>query len=116
MGMFDYVRCEYKEMPLEHRELSYQTKSLYSCMENYLIDKDGILFVEQYETEEVDNPEYDPTKRFSFPKIMEKKNIEWVERPITDTIRFYDIDDDGNRIQYIATYVKGKLVHFGIEE
>ena len=116
MGMFDYVKCEYKEMSPEHRALSYQTKSLYSAMEEYKIDEDGKLWILQYETEEVDNPDYDPTWRFSFPKISTRKNIEWVERPITDTIRFYDIDDDGKRLQYVATYVKGKLVHFEFEQ
>jgi hypothetical protein len=117
MGMFDEIKCEYREMPAEHRARTYQTKSLYNCLENYRIDEDGKLWAEQFEIEEVDNPDYDSTKRFSFPKIQERKNIEWVERPMTQTIRFYDFDDENYvRLQYVATYVKGKLVHFEKEE
>jgi hypothetical protein len=110
MGLFDTVTCKYKEMPKEHQELVYQTKSLYSALDKYLIDEEGKLFIEQFEIITKKNPDYDPDKFLSFEEIQEKVNKEWIERPITDTIVFYA--SDGVWIEYSAAYVKGELVHF----
>ena len=116
MGMFDYVKCDYSEMSEEDRKRDYQTKSLYSALENYLIKEDGSLWVETYEEELVDNPTFDLSKEediFNQKQIFARKNVQWLPRPITDTIIFYDYDDETNdRIEYKAQYTEGKLTYF----
>lgn len=107
MGMFDTIVCYYSEMPEEHRGVEFQTKSLYSCMEEYKIDENGILWIEDFGIEEMPNNNYDPDKTFSFKTITRKINTRWIEfRKFTKTINMYTTINS-KWVEYSITYENG---------
>jgi hypothetical protein len=93
MGLFDYVRCQYK-LPTRLKNAqarTYQTKSLYSALESYEIRADGTLW-------------------------HEAPHRPWYQLPtFTGEIRFYDVIEQAKRrnregwIEFTAKFVDGRL-------
>jgi hypothetical protein len=73
MGLFDNIRCKYKlPMPDDLMELRdfkfneevFQTKDLECAMDFYVIEEDGTLWHEEYDTEDRSNPNAKGFERF----------------------------------------------------
>lgn len=109
MGMFDELRCEYP-LPAEGANaLEYQTKDTPAqWMDFYLIDKDGQLFHEEYDTEDRSDPGATGWKALA--GCATRVNQRMVrDDDFTGEIRFYDIPGDGQWIEFSSYFIKGKL-------
>lgn len=114
MGMFDYLTCEYP-LPIKGaNKYSYQTKDTPAqYLDNYLIDKDGQLWHEDYDIEDRSNHNAKGFKRFI--GCMTKVNKRLVKEDFTGEIRFYTISEFGDKkyfwIEFSSYFVNGKLKH-----
>ena len=130
MGMFDTVYCE-KKLPLtkeikkafpdkDWTKEDFQTKSLDSTMSSYYIKKNGYLYTEKVEGENVrimTEAEERKTRKqgkFCWPYEFVETSRKSVKELITETINFYSYEEDeeGNTwdIEFDAEIVKGKVV------
>jgi hypothetical protein len=118
MGMYDSIDCQYTlPMPEDPKgytgSYGFQTKDFECALDIYIIDKDGQLSVERRETEWIEG---DPNGKTFLEKTGYGKTVKtWLE-PLnnTCTIQFYDYRHSNNTdydywIQYVATFVGGKL-------
>lgn len=105
MGMFDSVRCYYREMSEEDQERGYQTKDLNNALDNFEIREDGSLWILEFE-------EFWRTNQENGKEEYIRENERWIpEESITDTIVFYDYED-GESIDYKVQWTNGKLTYF----
>ena len=128
--MFDTVYCE-KKLPLtkeikkafpdkDWTKEDFQTKSLDSTMSSYYIKKNGYLYTEKVEGENVrimTEAEERKTRKqgkFCWPYEFVETSRKSVKELITETINFYSYEEDeeGNTwdIEFDAEIVKGKVV------
>lgn len=94
MGMFDYIDCEYPLPDGFGVKEGYQTKSLSRTLSNYLITKDGKLFLIQdgiWQTYEINDPRRDQV----FDPIWQEK--------FTGEIKFYGFNLIGGTKGFFAT-------------
>ena len=117
MGMFDTMRVEvkmpgYTEIPDEE----FQTKSLDSCMDRYVITATGELYREVWQYEWVEN-ETSPLKGY-----MKKVEGSYRREYLTDfhgDIIFYTSHprtENGIWRDYIARFTEGKLSRIWYED
>jgi len=114
MGMFDTVRCEYEGMSEVDRHRTYQTKDFDSALDLYMIDKEGVLWREDYNIEDRSDPNAEGLEKIV--GMMTKTNLHMTPVELTDTFHFYDYDDEVGMITYKAQYTEGKLTYFQKEE
>jgi hypothetical protein len=117
MGMFDYLRCDYK-LPINGaNQRMYQTKDTpEQFLDLYVIDENGNLLHEDYEIEDHSDPNAEGLMRFA--GCMTRINKHLVNEDFTGEIRFYtpavpfdkDIEDCG-WIEFSAYFVGGLLKH-----
>lgn len=108
MGMFDYITCEYGEVP----DIEYQTKDTDSqYLERYKIDADGALWHEYREYKWEPDPERkNDDGLLAFVGALKTTLKEW--RKLDDfrgEIVFY-ADKGGEWFEYSALFDKGKLI------
>lgn len=129
MGMFDTVYCE-RKLPLtkeikkafpnkDWSKQDFQTKDLDNTMTSYYIKKNGYLYTEKVEGENVrviseeDEKKIKKQGKWCWPYKFVESSRTSVREEITTAINFYDYDDDeqGNTwdIEFNAVFVKGKL-------
>lgn len=96
MGMFDYIRYKGK---------TYQTKDTPNqWLDTYEIRDDGTLWVENYDSEWVDEPEA------ILGGYFRDKNHRWEQlEDFTGEIFFYEYDGKGTDIEISSYFIKGKL-------
>lgn len=89
MGMFDTVICLYPLPGLDFPLDSFQTKSLYCGLENYVIDHDGFLY-----------------------KMDRRDNRLLAVSYDGDMVFYTGVEISGTRywIQYKAEFIQGKMV------
>ena len=130
MGMFDTIYCE-RKLPLtkeikkafsnkDWAKTDFQTKSLDNTMTSYYIKRNGYLYWDRVEGENVrviseeEEKKIKKQGRFCWPYEFVEKSRVSEKVIITDTINFYDYneDDEGNTwdIEFDAEIVKGKLI------
>ena len=100
MGMFDYLKCEYKLVDLPQRvidawdgveNIAFQTKDTpnqYMCL--YKIDHDGILWEEQTEKEWIESKTPDAESIFDRMGHMKTISRTWVKTDFSGCINFYE--------------------------
>lgn len=113
--MFDYLKCEYPIGHAETQDLLFQTKSLDSTMDTYRIDKDGVLWVEEYDIEDRSNPNAKGIERWF--GSMTRVNIR--EVPMPDFIGEIEFHTDYGQkkpngfgegyVSFSSYFIKGKL-------
>jgi hypothetical protein len=111
MGMFDTVKCYYSEMEDGHSDLEFQTKDLECLMDYYVLDKDGSLFIEEYDVEDKSDPNAEGLARII--GCMSKTNEKLVRSDLTDTFTMYAKDEgDEEWIVYKVQVTRGQLTYF----
>jgi len=109
MGMFDDLRCEYPLPVPGANDLSYQTKDTPAqWCDLYVIRKDGTLCHEQYDEEDHSDPNAEGFMRFVGSAARVNKRLVPVEN-FTGEIRFYDLPEPGEWIEFSSYFVAGKL-------
>lgn len=107
MGMFDDLRCDYPLPAAGANALRYQTKDTPAqWCDLYVIDADGQLLHEQYDTEDRSDPNAEGLMRFAGCMTRVSKRLV----PVTDftgEIRFYGGDCDW--VEFSSYFVGGKL-------
>ena len=117
MGMFDYIKCEIKlpdnTLP-DGRE--FQTKSLDSAMENYVITVKGELYREVWDHEWVENPK-SPIGG-SFNKVEGSYRREYLTDFHGDIIFYTSTPMTESRIwrDYTARFTEGRLTRIWYED
>lgn len=110
MGMFDYVRCEYK-MPVEIPLDGWQTKDTpRQSLDTYTIREDGTLWVQEYDIEDHSDPSADGIRAFA--GCMTRVNHRDVPCDMTGEVIFYKFEDDAKRqgwIEISAQFKDGVL-------
>jgi len=127
--MFDTVLCE-RKLPLtkeikkafpnrDWSKADFQTKDLDNTLSTYYIKKNGYLYTEQVEGEnvrimtEAEEKKIKNQGKFCWPYKYVESSRTSIKEKITNTINFYSYDDDekGNTwdIEFDAEIVKGKL-------
>jgi hypothetical protein len=102
MGMFDYLKCDYK-LPIDGVENEvWQTKSTPAqFLDNYEIRRVGTLWHEEYDIEDRSDP--NATGLMRFKGSLTKVNKRWVyEEKFTGEIVFYTIKD--NKFINVSAY------------
>jgi hypothetical protein len=91
MGMFDTVSCEYPLPDPRHQGLEFQTKSLESLLDHYLITGDGRLM-----------------RLARHHGVGPERDVEW---PIHGDLVFYTSEDTPERtwIEYVARFTHGRV-------
>ena len=91
MGLFDTVRCDYPLPDHRHQDLSFQTKSLESLLEDYTITQEGRLI--RHAWRGGDRP---------------ARDIEW---PIHGDLRIYTSETWGEKVwvEYIVRFTHGRV-------
>lgn len=127
MGMFDTIKCYYP-LPIEGiNTTEFQTKDTPSQMcDLYEIRKDGSLWHQTYDVEDksprkkwIDSNPGKPEPEWTlldFCGCMSRVNLDWEPCCITKEIRFYDVTDNGELIEFSANFVKGILTSIKIRE
>jgi hypothetical protein len=129
MGLFDTIIVK-RKLPLtkeikkafpnkDWTKEDFQTKSLDNTMTSYYIKKNGFLYTEKVEGEQVrtmteaEEKKIRKQGRFCWPYKFVEHSRESVKEIITDTINFYSYenDEEGNTwdIEFDAEIIKGKL-------
>ena len=129
MGLFDTVYCE-RKLPLTKQikkafpdkdwsKADFQSKSLDNTMSAYYIKKNGFLYTEKVEGEnvrimtEAEEKKVKKQGKFCWPYKYVESSRTSVKETITASVNFYDYSDDreGNTwdIEFDAEFVKGKL-------
>jgi hypothetical protein len=100
MGMFDTITCLYPDtgIDLDISKMQFQTKDLERALDHYTIDKDGQLWVEQYELQ--------PS---STGRGLKKVNRRWEQSAYTGRINFYDYLEPRGWIEFTTVFSFGKL-------
>jgi hypothetical protein len=130
MGLFDTVLCE-RKLPLtkeikkafpnrDWSKADFQTKDLDNTLSTYYIKKNGYLYTEQVEGEnvrvmtEAEEKKIKKQGKFCWPYKFVEKSRTSVKEEITNTVNFYSYDDDEANntwdIEFDAEFVKGKLI------
>lgn len=130
MGMYDTIICKYN-LPMPENPKGYtgtttfQTKDFECGLQEYTIQEDGSLWIEERETEYVPG---NPNAKNFWEKMGRIETIEsWLEPlKITQTIEMYDYQHvkDGDydyEIEYQITFVDGvvtniKLIKFEVTD
>jgi len=120
MGMYDTIVVNEYPLPMPEDPKGYicrgdfQTKSLENSLATYKIEKDGTLWIEQYESKHIPG---NPNSKSIFETIghFEVTKRWWEFVPTTVTIEFYDYIQSENTdydysIDYTAEFLKGKLL------
>lgn len=108
MGMFDYITCEYGDMP----DIEYQTKDTNAqYLENYKIDKDGYLWHEYRGYKWSPDPEREKDGGLlAFVGALKTTVREWRKLDgFRGNIVFYG-DRNGEWFEYSALFDKGKII------
>lgn len=118
MGMFDNVKCLYKlpltkeleNLNINWQDLTWQTKSLESCLEDYTITKQGKLTRHIVDGEWVELPKNQQYKwnTHEFNKTGERKETVKYH----GVLNFYTyefIEKDGWWVEFDAYFTQGKL-------
>ena len=118
MGMFDYLRCEYKLPVKDSNSILFQTKDTPNqFMDEYLIDENGDLYEEEYDIEDRSDKTKGPFG--AMLGCMTRVNIRKVKSDYTGEIRFYGFKDDINHkgwIEYSAYFESGKIKNLNLME
>jgi hypothetical protein len=130
MGMFDNIFCE-RKLPLtkeikkafpnkDWAKADFQTKDLDNTMTVYYIKKNGYLYTEKVEGENVrviseeEEKKIKNQSRWCWPYKFVESSRTSIKEEITTTVNFYDYSDDeeGNTwdIEFDAEFLKGKLI------
>ena len=90
MGMFDYLKCEYKLVDLPQRVIDAWdgAENQYMCL--YKIDHDGILWEEQTEKEWIESKTPDAESIFDRMGHMKTISRTWVKTDFSGCINFYE--------------------------
>lgn len=115
MGMFDTLRVEmkipgYSEVPDEE----FQTKSLYSCLENYVITAKGELYKEVWEYDWITDSKM-PLGGYS-KRIPDSYHREYLTDYHGDIIFYNGKKVDGKWRDYYARFTEGKLTRIWYED
>jgi len=124
MGMYDELTCEYPlpEKFKKYQDKVFQTKSLVSCLDKYVITKDGELVHHSFNWDtlpEEERPYYGKPEWDKFSWIGSLKRIPNEPQKLNHTgeVRFYEWDtEDDIWIEFIAFFSKGKLIYFEAKE
>lgn len=120
MGMFDTIICKYSlPMPEDPKgytgSATFQTKDFDTGLDEYTIQEDGSLWIEERETEYVPG---NPNSKALWERMGHINTIEsWLEPlKITRTIQMYDYQHvrDGDydyNIEYEVTFVDGNITN-----
>ena len=103
MGMFDFVYSFYPLPDSEAQNLEFQTKSLDSCLESFLITKDGQLHAI-------------PGRKEFFDERPFEEEMPELARAGQDTeyhgdIYFYTSGEEDTWYEYKARFIEGQLVY-----
>ena len=115
MSMFDYLKCEYPLGHAEAQEFAFQTKSLDNLMNTFRIDKEGSLWMEEYDVEDHSDPNAEGIARLA--GSMARVNTR--EVPMADFTGEIEFHTDYGRqrsngfgvgfISFSSYFIKGKL-------
>lgn len=122
MGMFDSLYCKYPLPISEVQEMQFQTKDLESFLNNYLIDEQGVLWREEYDTENRSDPNAKGVARLL--GSMARVNKKMVAMPdFNDQIEFYsEYPSYGEKREscgwttFLAQFKNGKIASIKIVE
>jgi len=126
MGMFDYVKCDYplpdievaEKWNIDLKSVSFQTKDMDNCLEEYIIKNDGELYIVKNEYKWVDDDN-------SFLKgYCEVVSSEEVKAEYHGMMNFYHYEHDLTKddkhftlsIDFLAKFVDNKLVDLKVLE
>ncbi len=125
MGMFDYIKCEAKlplneelnNLPINWKEVSFQTKDLENCLLDYTISESGILIenIKKYEYTYFSKEEIKEKKIKPWNYVKESKLISNTSEIINfhGKINFGEIldfsDDEDIWLDFEAYFIYGKL-------
>jgi hypothetical protein len=110
MSIYDEIKFDY-ELPFNLTGSTFQTKDTPSqCLDNYKIDKDGVLWVERYNIE-IDKNKFENNE---IRGLLKKINKIWV--PLNNFIggiKFYIYEDEKLYV-FSSYFVNGilKELHF----
>lgn len=115
MGMYDTLRIE-KKIPgfADIPDCEFQTKSLYSALENYVITNKGELYKEVWEYEWIENS-LSVFGGYS-KKIEESYRREYLTDFHGDIIFYEGKSIDGKWRDYTARFTEGKLTRIWYED
>ena len=123
MGMFDNIKCE-KELPLNDEikslnvkwnEVTFQTKDLDNCLENYRITQDGELVEDVVERVYTYYTEEERKKLKTWHFVKDEKIVKEYSKKVEyhGTIRFYELlnlnELEDIWVEFDAHFVYGKL-------
>lgn len=96
--MFDEIKVDYLLDEPKHNELDFQSKSLGSAMDKFLIRVDGSIMIEEYDVEDRSDPNATGIMRFA--GCMTRINQKWVPYSYHGYIDIYDTDENGDWVEY----------------
>lgn len=122
MGMFDSLYCKYPLPIPEVQEMQFQTKDLDNFLNNYLIDENGVLWREDYDTEDRSDPNAKGIVRLF--GCMTRVNQKWVAvSDFNDEIEFYsEYPSYGEKREhcgwtsFLAQFKNGQMTSIQIKE
>lgn len=105
MGMFDYLRCEFKLPGVrpEVQGLQFQTKCLDEAMDNFLLKEDGTLWHEEYDAR------VEETSEAFFGFYIHRENLRWVRYLHSGELRFYHYAEEADQVEFLGFMIDGQL-------